>query len=1099
MKANLQARVVGVIVSLFLFSAAAIGQSTFGSITGTVRDPSGAVVPGASVTVINQGTAGVRHTTTGSTGDFTVPALDVGAYHLRIEAKGFNVYDRANLNLTANQVLDLNVDLVLGSTATVTQVTASTPAINTSNAQNGSVVSNQALNKLPLVSRQHADAGVYDFILLTPGSAQVPDNGAGPVVSGTQQASGQLVAIDGMSMLRNTSGFGAGEEQPSFEAVQELNLITSNAPAEFAAAVAAVEVTRGGTNQFHGTAFETYNGQKLNAVDFFATGLPKAKRVYNDFGGSVGGPIKKDKTFFYFDYEGSRTGSKRLLTADVPLPAWTQGDFSGVSTPIIDPTTGAQFPGNIIPPDRISKVSQNIQSTLYPAPNTGTPGSVAQNFKQQFPGVGTTVWNVFDGRFDYNMSSKDTIFARFDTRRVPQDYTDDLPSIGHEFQVRNGFNAVAAWTHIFTPTLLNEFRAGYDRGRNFYFPLVVGSDLIQQWGIQGVTSTGLHNVPIVDITGVTPADMDAECDSFQDHLEQGYEYIDNISWTKGAHSMKFGFNAIRDQLIGARVSGNIYGQYSFSGVYTGMGYADFLLGIPQTTTLGLATPYNYVFGWTTGLYAQDDYKITSKLTLNYGARWDIQPPYHDKFGAIYTFDPQNGELVIPDNGTSRVNPLFPSNIPVTTASQAGIPNNTLIHSHDFRVVPRLGFAYTPSRNGKTVIRGGYGIYSNLIYSGIPTHLSGGPFAGSQTYVNSITNGVPLFAFPDPFLTSGTTSSQNVVGVNPNLKTPYTQQWNLTVEHQIANIGLRVSYVGTHTVDLIYQSNLNQPPPSTTAFSTSERTYPLYHNITWYDTGGTDDYHSLQLSVSRNYGHNLEFSGGYTWQRDLTDVCNSTSIRGCLVTNRFDRRADRGNNVDVPDQRAYGYAIYTLPFGRGQRFLTSPNPFLQGVLGGWQTAMNIAIQSGEFYNPTFDGFDPSNTNTFGGRPDRIGSGILSNPSVTGWFNAAAFKIPGCPDTDPLCGSPANVGRFGNAGYDILAGPGLVNFDFALSKTVQFKERYRMTFRASAVNVINHPNFYQPDADISDGPGVTGTISGTTSANGLGEPTGREIDLTLRFEF
>jgi hypothetical protein len=726
-----------------------------------------------------------------------------------------------------------------------------------------------------------------------------------------------------------------------------------------------------------------------------------------------------------------------------------------------------------------------------------------------FPGVGTTVWDVYNGRIDRNFGSHDAVFGRFDTRRVPQVYTNDVPSIGHEFQVRNGFSSVFSWTHTFAPTLLNEFRAGYVRGRNLYYPYTIGSDVIKELGIQGVTTTGVHNVPIFDITGLTSIDMDQQDDQYEDHLEQNYEYIDNLAWTKGRHFMKFGFSATHDQIYGAKMSSNMYGQYIFTGAYTGFGYADMLLGIPQTTTLSVPTPYNYGIGNIFGLYAQDQFKVSSRLTLNYGLRWDLEPPFHDRNGEMYSFNPQNGDLVLPDNGISKVNPFFPTNIPLETATQAGYPDGGLLDFHKNMIRPRIGLAFTPSRNGKTVIRAGYGIYSNQIYANLPHNMNGGPFSGGMTYQNAIVNGVPLFSFPYPFLSSSSSvalpTTEDVQGANPHFKPPYSQQWNVTVERQIGTVALKASYVGTLSLDQLYQRDLNQPPPSLTPYSSTVRPYQSYFNVIWLDNGGTESFNALEVSATKTYGKNLTFNSGWTWAKDLTDVGDSTTVRGNLIQNAFDLKAERGNNVDTPTHRVFGYALYTLPFGQGQRFLGKPNALVQGLLGGWKTSWNMVIQSGEFFTPTFSGVDTANVAVFGGRPDRIGSGKLTRSTgqtINNWFNLNAFKIPGCPDSQPQCSDPVDVGRFGNSGYDILRGPRLFNFDFALMKDFPIKESLKLQFRVNMVNALNHPNFYQPDANITDGPypqGTAGVLGGTTSANGLGEPTTREIDFWLKLIF
>lgn len=1094
MVSRLRRAMAGVLVSLFVSATVSTAQTTFGSIRGIVSNPAGAPIPRATVTVTNEGTGSIRHVMTGATGDFSVASLDVGSYRISVNAAGFSSYQHEGLILAANQVINLNITLALGTVIAPTQEKVPVPIINTTNATLSGLVTSQSIEALPETARQSAEGGFEDMMALNTGTS----TGAADVINGTNQASGELLAADGIALLGNMSDFGVNEEQPSYGAVQEVSVITSNAPAEFAWPVATTQVTKGGTNEFHGGAFELYNGNALNTRDFFSPNIPA--RVYNNFGADLGGPIRKNKTFFFFSYEGSRTGAKQLLVASVPLPAWRNGDLSSLLSQgivISDPSTGLPFPNNLIPSNLISGVSQKVES-LYPLPNFGPPGTATNNYRQNFPGVGTTVWDAYNARVDYNFSTRDTIFGRFNIRGVPQMYVNDLPIIGVVSQHRHGQGSVFSWTHIFAPTVVNEFRMGYVRGHNIYFPVTIGSDLIQQFGIQGVSVKGIHNVPAFDITGVTSIDMDAAGNQYEDHLQPTLEYIDDLSWAKGKHSLKFGFDAIHDQLYGSKYSSSIYGQYSFPGVYTGFGYADFLLGIPETTTLSVPSPYNYIRGTLWGLYVQDEFKISKRLVFSYGLRWDLQSPYAEKHGKIYNFDPQTGALVVPDNGADAISPLFPKNISIVTASQAGFPRDSMIDFHKDQIRPRVGFAYAPWRNGKTVIRGGYGIYSNIVYADLPTHMIGGPFSGAATYINAINNGVPLFSFPDPFLAAGTISTQNITGVNPVFKPPYTQQWNFTLERQAGSVALRASYVGTHAGDLLFPRNLNQPRPGPAPFSVSKRPYPLYNQVIWLDSGGNEDFNALEVSATKTYGKNLTFATGWTWAKDLTDVGNSTSVRGVQIQNQFNREAERGNNPDTLPQRWFGYASYAIPVGDGQRFVSHASPLVNALLDGWNTSWNISVQSGHFFTPTFDGFDPSNTAVFGGRPDRIVGAPLytSRRSINSWFNANAFKVPGCPDSQPLCPNPANVARFGNAGVGILQGPGAVYFDFSLAKTFPIRETTNLQFRVNMVNALNHPNYSNPAADISN---ITTVGSISATAGTFGELATREIDFKLKLQF
>ncbi|HZT69876.1 MAG TPA: TonB-dependent receptor [Terriglobia bacterium] len=1077
----------------------AIGQSTFGSITGTVTDPSGAMVPSAQIQVTNEGSGVVRRVSTSAVGVFNVPDLGIGTYRIRVTASGFTTYERGDLHLSANQILNLNVQLKVGSTSTVVQVQGASPVINTEATDISGSIGHQAIEALPLVSRHYGDGGFYSYTLFNTGVASVSTSSI-PAVGGARTETGTLPTMDGIAVMAYFQG--ASPVQPSLENVEEVKVETAVAPAEFATAANFQVISKPGTNQFHGGAFWDYNGSALNARNFFGSKVPF--RVYNDFGASLGGPIKKNKLFFFFDYEGSREAANTVLTEDVPLPAWKNGDFSGLSTPIIDPKTGTQFPNNQIPASRISQVSQNIQNYIFPSPNTGGPGALFNNWSQQYPGTtGFTRYNQFDGRGDYNISERDTVFARISWKRMPLDYTDVYPY--HVTQLRYGESAVFSWTHTISPTAFNEFRFGGTYHRNYYASDVIGSTLLQQFGIQGISTAGIHNAPAFDITGITAVDLDQTDDSYENNPETTLEWIDNLSWNRGRHFMKFGFDAVRDRLNGNQISSDIYGIYNFSGIYTGLGYADFLLGIPETTQVGIPSPEWDFRGTTYGIYGQDQYRVNSRLTLNYGVRWELEGPYHSKSGSIYNFDPKTGALVVPNSGANHINPFYPSNIPITTASQAGYPADTLLSFNKNTIEPRVGFAYKMFSGNKTVvIRGGYGIYGNLIYAPIIRGaLSGGPFSGNVTYINAVNNGTPLFSFPSPFLSTGTTSTQNVNGVNPNLKIPYTQQWHLSLEHQIGQIGLRVSYLGSRSDQLVYRRNLNEPAPSTASYSTKVLPYPTYRQVIYADSGGNEFYNALQMSAERKYGRNLIFNAGWTWAKDLTDTQDAGggggTFGGQVIQDQFNRAVEKANNGVTVPHRFYGYVLYTLPFGQGQRFLSGALGPMQQVLGGWRTTWTVTRQSGGWFTPSFSGFDPSNTSTFGGRPDRIANGNISSGDrgPNHWFDPSAFAIPGCPASQPVCSSPVNVGRFGTSGLNILSGPPMTDVDFALDKTFKIGEHVGLQFITTMADAFNHPFFSNPRANISSTHSVA-TISGTAHPL-LRQPNSREIDFGLRLMF
>jgi hypothetical protein len=382
-------------------------------------------------------------------------------------------------------------------------------------------------------------------------------------------------------------------------------------------------------------------------------------------------------------------------------------------------------------------------------------------------------------------------------------------------------------------------------------------------------------------------------------------------------------------------------------------------------------------------------------------------------------------------------------------------------------------------------------------------MTGGPFSGSVSYVNSITNGVPLFSFPSPFLPTGTTATQNASGVNPNLKTPYTQQWNMTLERQVGSLGLRASYVGSRSVDLVYVRNLNEPAPSTTPFSTALYPNRLFSTISYKDNGGSDAYHALELLAQKKLGKGLTFNSGFTWSKDLTDTQDSggggASYSGQQIQNQFCRACEGARGALQPSRRFYAYAVYALPVGTGQHILSNAHGLVQILLGGWQTSWTAVLQTGQFFTPSYSTFDPSNTGVIGGVPDRL-SGVPEYPSqqtVNTWFNPNAFAIPGCPASTPLCSNPANVGRFGTSGWAYLVGPPIRNLDFGLAKEFKVRERIKLRFNMTMADALNHPNFQVPAANISS-TGTVGVISGARNAL-LGEPSTRNIDFILRLMF
>lgn len=1056
-------------------------------------------MPGVNIIVTNEGTGIQRRVTTTGTGVYVVPDLDVGTYRVRAEKTGFRAYEKTGVHLNANRTVEVDARLVVAATGTTVEVTSTAPPLNTQTGTISNVTLPTQLQQMPIITRQKGDEGLYGYVLYNAGASNRDCVGCSIVANGAR-GDNQQSTVDGITSMSWLDGVGGSTVQTGMEATGEVSMQLANAPAEFSQPVQMTMVSKSGTNQFHGSVFEDYNGSGLNARNFFSSSVPF--RVYNDFGTSLGGPIKKDKTFFFADYEGSRESTEVIDTLNVPLPAWRSGDFSGLSKTIINPFTQQPFPGNKIPSNLISPVSQKIQSLYFPfLPNFGPPGLQAGNYRALLhPGNnGVTIYDKFDTRIDHNFSSKDTLFGRLSYNRMPIHayVAHAIPPFGFRTSLRVANSAVLSWTHTFTPSVLNEARFGYARDNNQIKSPVSGDKILQQVGIQGVSTTGIPTYPVFSVSGLTSP---GGVPNFGG-ITTNFEWTDNLSWVRGSHSMKFGFDVIRDRDSAFFYGGDVYGTYSFNGFFSGAPYADFLLGLPRSTSKTIPNPVNHEFGNWWSAYAQDQFKATRNLTLGYGLRWEAQGPYYDNRGLLYNFDPKTGALVVTDQGLKHINPQFPTSIPIVTASQAGYPASTLLDHHHAYFYPRLSVAYRPFSSEKTVIRGAYGIYSMATYGSTVGNLTGGPYSGGESFTNSIANGVPVFAFPDPFLTSGTTPAEAVNGTNPHLRVGYLQQWNITVEREVAGFALGASYIGTHTVNLPYSYNIDQPQPSLLSFSPSRLPYPDYIRVTWDDNGATDNYNALQLTVKRSYGKSLFVNAGFTWAKDLTN-CQDAGVAAYCATNiqnAFDRNADYGNSTVYPAKDFFAQLSYTLPVGQGQHFLGGASKPVDLLVGGWRMAWMVDAHSGLFFTPSFDGVDPSNTNNPGGRPDAV-AGVspvpASGQTINNWLNLAAFKVPGCPNTDPLCTPAVNIGRFGNAGVNTLVGPRLVDFDLSLMKDFHLNERFTLQFRATATNVFNHPNFGLPASDISV-PGNYGSITSTTFD--LYGQQSRFIDFMLRLQF
>jgi hypothetical protein len=1065
-----------IVCLLVLAAASLIAQSTFGTINGVVSDPSGAVVSAAKVSVRNEATGVERAAATDAGGYYEASHLQPGIYTVTIEQAGFRQSVHRGLVLEAGRILRNDVTLQVGEVATQVLVEAHTAAIETETAQLSAARTSNEIQHTPLNLRGSWDSFLYDFLALIPG-AQWGDGSAFSI--GGTRGSQNNFTVDGSTTNSPLFGNSIGPANPSMEGVAEMRVDLNNNSAEYVLPGTVHAISKAGTNDLHGGLLYYHDNGAVNARNFFATRTPF--RILHDFGGSLGGPVYlpkysgRNRTFFFVDYEGFRDKTQAVLSPNVPTRAFRTGDFSSLTSPVRDPLSNQPLPGNRIPASRLNATALKIQERFYPLPNFGPPELLVGNWRDSLSQ--SLDKNMFDIRIDHHIRSNHAVFGRFSWMEAAPKYVEGgLPTVGIRDQLRRTRSLNISDTITFRPNLINEFRFGIVRNFNPRQGPIHGPTIVRELGLQGLPPNlpDIKSLPTISITGFQGISQIA----FLTPEEEIFEYRDTLSWVRGRHSLRFGFDA-RNNVISNEPSSpsGAFGSFSFTNTFTGYPYADFLYGLPRTTSrLNPAARYSAT-NWDWGFFIQDDFRLTPQLTLNLGLRYDLNPPYQEENGRMFSFDPASGSIVVPgEQSKTAINPLFPRAIPVKTAGEAGLPPSLRL-ADQLNLAPRFGFAYR-MRN-TTVVRGGYGIYTDYATGSLFSAQVGGPFLSNESFTNSITGGTPLFQFPLAFPPGfGTLGAQSVTFNDPYLRLPYVQQANFTLEQELfRHWGLRLSYISTASRKLTYSRNLNQPPASTLAFNNNRRPYPAFQNIVLRDDGGVHTYHGLNVVVEHKYRNGLYVQSGWTWAKNLTDVV-SDGEGGTNLENAFNRRRDYSNVLYTRRHRYISSVMYQLPLGKNLRGMA------RHLASGWQFSAIALLQTGGWLTPSFAGVDSSNTNTIGGRPDRIANGNLpaGQRTIDRWFDASAFRVP------------AN-GTFGNSAPNIINGPGTNNIDLGVYKQFVVAERYRFQFGMTATNAFNHPNFGDPAMSISS-PSTVGTIRSLQSRDVAGP---RTVQFSLRLDF
>jgi len=1100
-------------------SGAAFGQSTFATILGTVRDQSGAIMPGCVVTVENAGTSLRRSTIADEAGSYTALNLEPGTYKVKIELPGFQVLEFTNIQLQARQTIRIDGQMTVAGQAESVSVTAeAAPVISTEVSNIAETKTGRELLDLPIAVTARSTGSTSPLSTLTSQPGVQTDASGNISVVGTKPSM-LSTSIDGISSIGPRTSAPLAELFPSFNSIAEIRVSEVNNTAEFGGISDITTISKGGTNNIHGGLFENLQNTVLNARNPFSAARPKT--IMNNFGFFLGGPVAlprlykgTNRTFFFMAYEGLRLLKQTVVVESVPSLALRNGDLSAYTASIKDPNTGLRFPGNQIPADRISTLSKSVLNSLFPLPNTGAPNAIANNYAQNFSTPISS--NQGDGRIDQNINSKQTAFARFTWKKravqvAPQNggTVNGSALLGTFSQPETDFGLTVAHNFVISPTLLNEVRAGFTKQRAATLFGITPADIAAKLGLTGLPQPypSGNAVPNFSITGFQQTGGNAS----RIGRDGTFQVLDNLTWSSSGHSVKFGgdfryMTGFRNNVYAAQRLGVYTFNNSVTSSLIGNPFAAFLLGIPDKTQLNtVIQPDSDGYARAYAFYAQDDWKVTPRLTLNYGLRWEYHPMFLDRllnstnflldYSSIVNGKRVNGAAVIMnEKAFSILNPDFAASIgstPILTAKQAGIPESLRFSGKD-DIAPRIGFAWRPFGDGKTVIRGGFGRF----IQGPLGALLGASYAihsANQAFYNqSITNGKPALQFPYPFPANlaqpGTQFFQQAGDVH--YKDPKVDQWNLTIERDLGfGTALRLSYNGSHGSELGRQGNADQLAPNTTGYTAGSPLlqYPDFGLVQIETNGGRSNYHGLTSALTKRLSHGVQFQTSYTYLRNLTNAqgYNPTgfaSEAGGLVTDLRNTQIDYGNVAFSRRHRFLSTVLYQLPFGK-------TGSVLSHVIGGWELGGVLVFQSGPFMTATVSGADPSGTGfpllIGNGRADLV-SGVslyADNQTVQHWLNPAAFAVP-----------KTNIGRYPTAPVGNIVGPGTQAISMSLTKSVSIKESVRFQIGAQAANLLNHVNYAPPNTVFNTAP--FGTISNVQSAEDAGP---RQIQITTRLTF
>ena len=1081
-------------VSALALAGSLSAQIQTGRIQGTIFDPNRAVVPNASITVTNRNTKVSRKVTTNETGWYLVPAVDPGSYDISAATTGFKTTVRSGVEMQVGKDLLLDMELSLGETSTVVEVNATLPLLNSESGAVSHVMTNNQIVDLPLNGRGFSElARLTPGVVLLPGTGNVtrirPEFVNGTTISGVR---GRQVSyyLDGADTSEQHQG--GSWIQTSIDGLQEFSVQQNAYSAEHSRSGSFFNATtKSGTNNLRGTLYEFLRNEKLDARNFFGIRRDLLKR--NQFGASIGAPVwipkiydGRNRTFFFFNYEGTRERQGNVISRTSPTAAMLGGDFSAVTNIIYDPlttvaNTRTPFAGNRIPANRLSPQAAYFNPFITTVAN---PGGVFL-----FSPSTAVDQDQTTSRADHTISDKHKVFFRWSLNNNRLREPGGAPALGVAPSMTRGQNFTVSITSNLRPAILNEFRSNTLYGTITLAPYLQGKDFNKEAKIKGMEETkrsfdigSFPDFAWSGYAGLAGSTFDQRPKT-QDRYTN--EFTDSVTWIKSRHVIKAGGKFRYYSWLGTD-SKTYMGSWAFNGqntenpasaARTGDAFADWALGFPGTGNRGYPSD---TFGgdykaW--HIFVQDDIKVTNRLTLNIGLRYEYTPWATAFRGQTGTFDGTQARPIIVASKTKEIDlgaqPAAATAYGylkslIQTSSEAGLPYS-ITYPDKKQWAPRVGFAWRPIGE-TTVIRGGYGIFYEGESTSDRVNLNMPPFNLSDSALND-RGVVPIRTLADFYLGAPLGSPNSTIGLGPEytrMQMGNDQHWNFGIQKQVSKkMVLDIEYVGNKGTHLAGTDAFNVPEPGAGGIQ-ARRPYPRFANFSYFSNDISSTYHALQGKFEKRLSGGLWFLTSYTFAKSLWSL--STPAAGGRY--RFEKGP---SEFQVPHTFSSSFG-YELPFGRGKHFASGSNRLANAVIGGWQMQGIFIFRSGVPYTVTLSR-DVANTGVGGQRPNRIANGTSSNPTLAQWFDPTAFVA-------------APNFTYGNSGLRILSPDILRTVDFSVFKAFQINEHSKLQFRLEAFNLPNTPSFAAPNAVLDTN--NVGRITSTATSP-------RQLQIALKYTF